>query len=564
MIKISSDIELLNIIGKGTYGDVFLGVNKKTKERYAIKKITKQQLKSEIIYQYFNNEIFILKHLNHPNIVKFKGLYEYKSDYYLSTEYCNGGSLESAMKYHIEKYNKPIPEKIALYFVQNILKGIVYLNKNNLIHRDIKSDNILLHYENEEDLITHNFIKSKIKIIDFGFSRYLEQDELAGSLVGTPIYMEPAILKTYMTSKNRVVEGFYDKKADIWSLGILTYELLIGIVPFVATDLKGLFKSVKQRNFVIPKEEKRSFLLSEAAIKFIDKTLSIDMNMRPLPEELMKDDWITGNFDKNKLYKLKNDDEIALINKNTRFENFWKCIEKLKLKKNILEIVGLSYIDPNKISIDLQRNCISRSKNHFGRYQNNSNNSERRRKIASQTPKKILLKKHKNLKKKCNIEILTDNEEKTQEIKTHSTNKNLIKLNTISQISILKQIETEQSKKSVCNTNRNIKNNKKKINSLKIIEGQVNISNANKTYINYYPKKLNNSEKNNIKITEPRQFNKEKPKTVRVKVLRLYKNPTNGNKIGDCHSYKVKTKQSNIYKNVDSDESYRELMKKEK
>ena len=378
MLKISQNIELMNIIGKGAYGDVFMGINTKTKEIYAIKKITKKQLESEIIYQYFNNEIFILKHLNHPNIIKFKSLTEYKSDYYLSTEYCNGGSLEQAMKYHSDTYGNPISEEIARYFIFNILQGIIYLNKNNLIHRDIKSDNILLHYENEEDLITHDFLKAKIKIIDFGFARYLEQDELAGSLVGTPMYMEPSILKTFMTSKSRVVDGFYDKKVDVWSLGILTYELLIGIVPFVARNIKGLFHSVEQRDFCIPKEEKRTFRLSEAAINFIDKTLNIDMNRRPLPEELIKDPWIMGKFNKKKLFSMKSDKEIALVEKKTSFENFWKISEEfddnknnmesnssnnsinLKKKKK-LEIIGLSYVDPSKLNSMKNEKKISNS-----------------------------------------------------------------------------------------------------------------------------------------------------------------------------------------------------------
>ena len=384
MLKISKSIKLMNKIGKGAYGDVFMGINTKTKEIYAIKKITKKQLESETIYQYFNNEIFILKHLNHPNIVKFKSLTEYKSDYYLSTEYCNGGNLEHAMKYHIETFNRPITEEIARYFISNILIGITYLNKNNLIHRDIKSDNILLHYENEEDLITHNFLKAKIKIIDFGFARYLEQDELAGSLVGTPMYMEPSILKTFMTSKSRVVDGFYDKKVDVWSLGILTYELLIGIVPFVARNIKGLFHSVEQRDFCIPKEEKRNFRLSEAAINFIDRTLNIDMNMRPLPEELIKDPWIMGKFNKKKLYKMKSDKEIAFVEKKTSFQNFWKPVEEYDdiknkntcnttnnsinfKKKKKLEIVGLSYVDPAKLNnlLNEKKNNIDSKKKHI-------------------------------------------------------------------------------------------------------------------------------------------------------------------------------------------------------
>ena len=431
MLKISKSIELMNKIGKGAYGDVFMGINTKTKEIYAIKKITKKQLESETIYQYFNNEIFILKHLNHPNIVKFKSLTEYKSDYYLSTEYCNGGNLEQAMKYHIDTYNKPIAEEIARYFISNILIGITYLNKNNLIHRDIKSDNILLHYENEEDLITHNFLKAKIKIIDFGFARYLEQDELAGSLVGTPMYMEPSILKTFMTSKSRVVDGFYDKKVDVWSLGILTYELLIGIVPFVARNIKGLFHSVEQRDFCIPKEEKRNFQLSEAAINFIDKTLNIDMNMRPLPEELIKDPWIMGKFNRKKIYKMKSDKEIAFVEKKTSFQNFWKPFEEVNnnksknnttnnsvnlKKKKKLEIVGLAYVDPSKL-----KSMQNDKKNH--------NSDKIKQIITSKKKKKLLTNFEIKLKEKGNEALSRQNKNKDLNLFAKKSNKTEMNIN---------------------------------------------------------------------------------------------------------------------------------------
>ena len=555
MTKISSNIQLLNIIGKGAYGDVYMGINTKTKEHYAIKKITKKQLKSEIVYQYFNNEIFILKHLNHPNIIKFKGLNEYKSDYYLSTEYCNGGNLEDAMRYYHEKYSKPIPENIARFFIQNILKGIVYLNKNNLIHRDIKSDNILLNYDNEEDLVTHNFLKSKVKIIDFGFSRYLENDELAGSLVGTPIYMEPAILKTYMTSKNRVVEGFYDKKADMWSLGILTYELLIGIVPFVAKDIKGLFQSVKQRNFVIPKEEKRNFLLTKAAIQFIDKTLNIDMNMRPLPEELMKDKWIMGNFNNDDLYKMKNDEEIVLIDKKTRFVNFWKRAEKSPPKKNILEIVSLSYIDPNKISKNSHHKRGSRSKNNFTKYLNSTNN-EYRRKILSQTPRNLMPEKNKNIKMKKKIEKLNDIEDGDPELKTFYSNKHTGKLNTISQTSVSRKIDTDHSKNS--NVHHIKKITKKKLNSIKIHDDEISMKFANNTFSNYYSTNQKNNEKKNNKINVSKHLNKEKPKIIRVKVSQMYKVINNGNKTENIYNYKAKNTKNNDHNNADSEGSFRE------
>ena len=332
--NLSKNIELLNIIGKGSYGNVYLGKNVISNQYYAIKVISKSQLQSKIVYQYFNNEIYILKHIDHPNIVKYISLLEQKKDYWLIIEYCNGGSLVKALKYHLTKFNKPVPEKIVRYFIKNILTAVIYLNNKKIIHRDIKSDNILLHYENEEDLLSNNFIKAKIKLIDFGFARYLDENELAGSLVGTPMYMDPNVLKTFLESKSRVVQGFYDQKVDIWSLGILTYELLIGIVPFMSKDIKGLFQNVHKRDFYIPKEEKRDFYLSENAIKFIDKTLNIDPNARPLPSELIEDPWFTN--EDGVLYQMKADEEIKLINNKKLFINFWKPKENSKIIKNFI------------------------------------------------------------------------------------------------------------------------------------------------------------------------------------------------------------------------------------
>ena len=322
--EIGKDIELLNIIGKGSYGNVYLGRDNVTREYYAIKVISKTQLKSRIVYQYFNNEIYILKHLEHPNIVKYINLIEKKDDYWLIIEYCNGESFAKALKYYVKKYNKPLPEKIVRYFILNVLKAVIYLNHQNIIHRDIKSDNILLNYENENDLILNNFIKAKVKLIDFGFARYLDNNELAGSLVGTPMYMDPNVLKTFLESKTRVVQGFYDQKVDVWSLGILTYELLIGIVPFISKDIKGLFQNVNERDFYIPKEEKRNFELSESAINFIDKTLNIDSNLRPLPSELINDPWFSDNYENDTIYQMKTDDEIKYLKNKKYFINFWK------------------------------------------------------------------------------------------------------------------------------------------------------------------------------------------------------------------------------------------------
>ena len=375
---INKNLELLSIIGKGSYGNVYLAKNYSNDQYYAVKVISKNQLQSKIVYQYFNNEIYILKHINHPNIVKYISLVEQKKDYWLIIEYCNGGSLVKALKYHLSTFNKPIPENIVRYFIKNILTAVIYLNNKNIIHRDIKSDNILLHFENEEDLLSNRFLNAKIKLIDFGFARYLDENELAGSLVGTPMYMDPNVLKTFLESKSRVVQGFYDQKVDVWSLGILTYELLIGIVPFMSKDIQGLFQNVNKRDFYIPKEEKRDFYLSENAIKFIDKTLNIDPNARPLPSELINDPWI--NNEEEILYQMKTDEEIKLIKNKKLFINFWKpkenkvfnkfnLKEKINLRrKDITFNINLDKAKKKKIIMNMKKN------KHFLNVFNNNTN----------------------------------------------------------------------------------------------------------------------------------------------------------------------------------------------
>ena len=349
-----NNIEILNIIGKGTFGNVYLGKDKTTKEYFAVKIISKKLLKNSQSLEYFNNEISILKKINHPNIIKFKGLFENEDYYYLLSEYCNGGTLYNAMRFYHKNYSKPIKENIAKYFIFNILKGIIHLNENNIIHRDIKSDNILLHYDNYKDLITNNFLNAKIKIIDFGFAKFLNKNELAGSLVGTPMYMDPIILNSLIISNKKKLKGFYDNKVDVWSLGILTYELLIGVLPFIAKNLKELFLCIQNRDFVIPKEDKRNFQLSKEALFFIDKCLNIDINLRPSPIELIKDEWIIKNFDEKEneknlnIYEMKSDEEIIDQKQDSKFFSYWKIyLGKTDLKKN-----NTSCINPNKKKIN--------------------------------------------------------------------------------------------------------------------------------------------------------------------------------------------------------------------
>lgn len=366
MLSINKNIEFLNIIGKGRCGEVYLGRNIITKENYAIKKISKNLINIESNRCYFNNEIKSLKLLNHPNIIKYKGLYEDDESYYICTEYCNGGNLEFAKKNYYNKYNKPLSEKIVKYFVSNILNGLVYMNNYNIIHRDIKGENILLHYEDDKDLITNNYLKAKVKIIDFGFSRFLKNNELAKSIIGSPLYMDPSILTAFITKRENIEDGFYEKKVDIWSLGVLTYKLLLGNIPFKGDNLKELIDFINNKDFIFPMKNgdiNQNIILSESAILFIDKIINTDNNSRPTANMLINDKWFNNNDEHNKnYYCLKSSDEISILRNKKKFINFWKIIPKNSKdkckktskesgKKNNKKIVNISLLKPIEKSI---------------------------------------------------------------------------------------------------------------------------------------------------------------------------------------------------------------------
>ena len=346
---IDNSIELTNQIGNGSYGAVFLGKDKNTDELYAVKKISKKLLLSNSTIAYLNNEIYILKHLtSHPNIVKFHKITETISNYYIILEYCNGGNLEQALAKYQSFYKKPFTEDIARYITKNIVTGLAYLNTNKIIHRDIKVENILLHYPNSEDLITSNILEAQVKIIDFGFARYLEQNEMASTILGTPLFMDPKMISA-ASYKNKEKENavinngklnnnnnkgnkngsnhLYNNKADIWSLGVIVYRMLMGLLPFSGKSWNDLFSSIKDRMFVLP-YNKSKIELTRGAIKFIDKLLNIDMNKRPTAKELMKDNWLNdslSNEDKT-IMIIKSESEISQEKEASLllFENYWK------------------------------------------------------------------------------------------------------------------------------------------------------------------------------------------------------------------------------------------------
>ena len=283
------DLTLIKSIGKGAFGEVYLTSKQGSKEKYATKKIDKKYAANPRAKKYLDNEIQILKEIDHPNIVKLYKVHETTQFYYLVTEYCNGGSLSDCLEEYKKKYKRPFPEKTVQYLMKQIVSAIHYLHEKNILHRDIKLDNILVNFDSAQDKSNKNMLKAKVKIIDFGFARHLAPSQLAYSTLGSPINMDPGILRKLNKMENSRDYG-YDQKADIWSLGTICYEMLIGKCTFDAESMKELVSKVEKGNYFLPT------YLSKEAVSFLNGMLQYDLKKRLSAEQLYNHKFLTKHY----------------------------------------------------------------------------------------------------------------------------------------------------------------------------------------------------------------------------------------------------------------------------
>ena len=219
------NFHILDTIGYGSYGKVVKVRNKKTNKLYALKNINVlakgQKERHNILV-----ELHILAYCKCPFILKLHHCIYQNYIVGIITSYLEKGDLNRVIK----TYNDDgcyLPESLIWsYFIQ-ICYALEYLHKNNIIHRDIKTRNIL---------VSHN---NYIKVGDFGVSKILKKGKLASTVIGTPVYMSPEIINS----------NLYDHKIDIWSLGCVLYEMIMLKPPFNSKSIYHLMKNINSVSY---------------------------------------------------------------------------------------------------------------------------------------------------------------------------------------------------------------------------------------------------------------------------------------------------------------------------
>jgi len=295
------DFQILRLIGKGTFGQVYQVRKKDTKRIYAMKVLSKKVIvqKKEVAHTVGERNILVRTAMaDSPFIVGLKFSFQTPSDLYLVTDYMSGGELF----WHLQKDGK-FEEKRAKFYIAELILAIQHLHENDIVYRDLKPENILL------DANGH------IALCDFGLSKAnLTKNDTTNTFCGTTEYLAPEVL---------LDETGYTKMVDFWSLGVLVFEMCCGWSPFYAEDTQQMYKNI-----------------AFGKVRFPRDTLSLEGR-----------NFVKGLLNRNPKHRLGATDDAEELKRHAFFADIdWDALSKKLItppfKPQLKSDTDVSYFDP--------------------------------------------------------------------------------------------------------------------------------------------------------------------------------------------------------------------------
>jgi calcium-dependent protein kinase len=298
MKDIRKEYKFLKPLGGGHFGTVRKAHRRSDKEPYqyfAIKSISIRNL-SQKDYNDLVKEVDIISGLDHPNIIKFYETYHDKYFFHIVMELCQGKEVFDNIANH-----GYMSEKKVVNIIFKVLLAIAHCHSRGITHRDLKPENILFESLKPD---------AEIKLIDFGLSRKYAKDEKMHTILGTPYYVAPEVLK-----------GEYDEKCDIWSIGAMTYLMLCGDPPFTGSSNSEIFKKIVKNEVKFNPYKWKN--ISNNAKDFVKLCLNKNASERPSASKAVEHKWFSNVL--KETHSLKNLPKNILIN----IKNF-NIVDKFK------------------------------------------------------------------------------------------------------------------------------------------------------------------------------------------------------------------------------------------
>ena len=322
-----------DVLGGGHFGTVRISYKRTEEPRkyYAIKSISKKNL-TEKDLQDLVKEVEIISNLDHPNIIKFFETYNDEYYFHIVMELCKGKEVFDKI---IEE--ESLTEMKVAKIVYKVLSAIYYCHTNGISHRDIKPENILFESTDQD---------ADIKLIDFGLSRKYNSNEKMHTILGTPYYVAPEVLK-----------GNYDEKCDLWSIGAITYIMLCGEPPFSGKSNNEIFKKIMNEDISFEKSKWKN-ICSEAK-NFIKECMTKNPEKRITAKKAFEHPWFKSIDEEVHSQNL----DVEILNNIKNFnspQKFKKLVLKFMItfltQKELKELkkafYAIDYDHTGKINID--------------------------------------------------------------------------------------------------------------------------------------------------------------------------------------------------------------------